>query len=181
MKKTINLAVSAQGYGAEEAFDYRAYKTGFTVIKPFTGDEFLNTLALFSSKGYMIRKVKIFSHAYPRGIIMTNWSGFYNAPGPHDTKHAAYISDLSQAIKTGRIILASDVEFTMFGCNMTNEDFSIKLSEAICGVVIAAEGGVYPEIKDGRETGVFISTNRWVKYYNGQIAASNLGKRWRAW
>jgi hypothetical protein len=178
--KTINLAVSAHGYGAEAAFDYRAQQTGYTVIKPRTGREFLEILQYYSKQG-AIENVKIFSHSYPRGIIMTNWSGFYKSPGPEDTPRAAYVKDMALTVERGEIVFSSEVKFMLFGCNITNASFTQDLSLSIKGVVIGAEGGVYPEIINGRETGVFISTHRWIKYCNGTVAVSNLGKRIRAW
>lgn len=178
--KTINLAVSAHGYGSEAAFDYRAQQTGYTVIKPRTGREFLEILQSYSKQG-VIENVKIFSHSYPRGIIMTNWSGFYKSPGPEDTPRAAYVKDMALMVERGKIVFSPEVKFMLFGCNTTNASFTLDLSSAIKGVVIGAEGGVYPEIIKGRETGVFISTLRWIKYYKGTVAGSNLGKKIRAW
>lgn len=83
---SIAVAVSAQGYGDEGAFDYRAEMTGHIIIKPSTGQEFLDMLADLSKSRGPIFLMKVFSHSYTRGIIMTNWSGFYDEPGPEDTK-----------------------------------------------------------------------------------------------
>lgn len=178
--KIINLAVSAHGYGAEEAFDFRAQQTGYTVVKPSTGDEFLSILQSFSNSG-LINDVKIFSHSYPRGIIMSNWSGFYKSPGPQDTPKAAYVKELAQRVSKGEIRFSSNARIVLFGCNTINESFTQALSRAIRGSVIGAEGGVYPEIINGKETGVFITTHRWVKYNNGSVVNSNMGKRLTAW
>jgi hypothetical protein len=177
----MNLAVSAQGYGDEITFDFRAGKTGYSVIKPADGIEFLELLAAFSNKNHQILNMKIFSHSYPRGIIMTNWSGFYYSPGPNDTNRAAYLIDLAEFIEKGNISFAPNSQIVMFGCNLANGDFSRKLSEITGGTVIASYAGVSPEIKANKETGVFISAGRWVKYYNGQVAVYDMGKRIRAW
>jgi hypothetical protein len=175
----LAIAVSAQGYGAEAAFDYRAERTGHIVIKPSTGQEFLNILADLSQNRGPISLIKIFSHSYPRGIIMTNWSGFYDEPGPSDTKRAAYVSDLAARIQKGDILFAGGSQILLFGCDLAG-NFSIKLSAATGGTVIASSGGTYPEIAGGRETGIFISTDRWEVYTAGSFSYS-AGKRLRAW
>lgn len=175
----IALAVSAQGYGAEAAFDHRAEMTGHIIIKPSSGQEFLNMLAGLSQSRGPISLIKVFSHSYPRGIIMTNWSGFYDEPGPEDTKRAAYIADLSVQIQKGNILFASGSHILLFGCDLAG-NFSIKLSAATGGSVIASSGGTYPEIAGGRETGVFITTDQWEVYTAGNYAYS-AGKRLRAW
>ncbi|WP_422443633.1 hypothetical protein [Thermoanaerobacterium sp. DL9XJH110] len=179
MSPRIAIAVSAQGYGNEAAFDYRAERTGHIVIKPRDGREFLNLLSELSRSRGLIHIVKIFSHSYPRGIIMTNWSGFYDEPGPHDTNRAAYVGNLAARIQKGEIIFSVDSQILMFGCNLAG-NFSKKLSAATGGTVIASAGGTYPEIRGGLETGVFISTSRWEAYKNGSFAYS-AGKRLRAW
>lgn len=179
MKADIKISVSAQGYGAEPAFDYRAEKTGYIVIKPSTGIEFLELLSHFSHNFSAISIIKIFSHSYERGIIMTNWSGFYDKPGPEDTKEAAYISNLIEYINTGKIIFTPNPQIIMFGCNLGGS-FSRELSAAIGGTVIASEGGSYPEIAGNQETGVFISTSHWSVYKNGSYTYS-AGKRFHAW
>jgi len=176
---TVAIAVSAQGYGAEAAFDYRAEMTRHTVIKPATGQEFLKMLAELSQTVGPISLIKIFSHSYERGIIMTNWSGFYDEPGPSDTKMAAYVSDLAAWIQKGDIRFAGGSQILLFGCNLTG-NFSMKLSAATAGSVIASDGGTYPEIAGGRETGVFITTDLWKVYIAGSYSHS-AGKRLQAW
>ncbi|HHW03804.1 MAG TPA: hypothetical protein GXX35_13530 [Thermoanaerobacterales bacterium] len=175
----IAIAVSAQGYGAEAAFDYRAQKTGHIVIKPSSGQEFLNMLAELSQTRGPISLIKVFSHSYPRGIIMTNWSGFYDEPGPNDTKKAAYVSDLSYHIKNGNIRFSGNSQILLFGCDLGG-NFSVRLSAATGGIVVASSGGTYPEIAGGRETGVFITTDQWEVYKAGSYSYS-AGKRLRAW
>lgn len=176
---SIAIAISAQGYGTEAAFDYRAEMTGHIVIKPSNGQEFLNMLAEFSQNQGVIYLLKVFSHSYPRGIIMSNWSGFYDEPGPNDTKKAAYVSDLSARIQKGDIRFAGGSQILLFGCDLAG-NFSIKLSAATGGTVIASSGGTYPEIAGGRETGVFITTDQWQVYTAGSYSYS-AGKRLRAW
>ncbi|RKL63374.1 hypothetical protein DXT63_06265 [Thermoanaerobacteraceae bacterium SP2] len=175
----LAIAVSAQGYGAEAAFDYRAEMTGHTVIKPSSGQEFLEMLSELCKKGGAIYIIKVFSHSYPRGLIMTNWSGFYDEPGPSDTKRAAYVSDLAARIQKGDILFAGGSQILLFGCDLAG-NFSIKLSAATGGSVIASTGGTYPEIAGGRETGIFISTDRWEVYTAGSFSYS-AGNRLRAW
>ncbi len=177
----VDLAVSAQGYGDEPAFDHRARMTRTVVVKPHNGKELLEILAAFTKTHQSIRHVRIFSHAYPRGMIMTDMSGFYHSPGPNDTPLAAYVADLETAVAEGRIVFARDCTIQLFGCNLTSEGFTLKLSRAVGGAVIAATAGVYPEIVGGRETGVFIAVTRWQKFVNGTLAVPNMGKRWRAW
>lgn len=176
---TSAISVSAQGYGNEAAFDYRAEMTGHIIIKPSTGIELLDMFANISTKVGAISVVKIFSHTYERGIIMSNWSGFYDKPGPEDTKRAKYIADLSEKILQGKIIFAPNPQIIIFGCNTAGK-FSQELSAAIGGTVIASAGGTYPEIWGNKETGVFISTGQWLVYKNGNFAYS-AGKRFRAW
>jgi hypothetical protein len=175
----VAIAVSAQGYGSEGAFDYRAEMTGHIVIKTHDGVQFLNQLSDISGNLGDIQTIKIFSHSYPRGIIMTNWSGFYDEPGPSDTERAAYVKDLADLIKSRSIIFSYNSQILMFGCNLSGK-FSEMLSGATSGTVIASAGGTYPEIVGNRETGVFISTSDWKVYRNG-IFAYNAGKRLRAW
>lgn len=177
----VDLAVSAQGYGDEPAFDHRAEMTRTVVVKPHNGKELLEILAAFSRTHRAIRHVRIFSHAYPRGVIMTDMSGFYHSQGPNDTARAAYVSDLEKAVAEGRIVFARDCTVSLFGCNLTGEGFTLKLSQAIGGAVIAATAGVYPEIAGGRETGVFIASTRWQKFVRGRLAVPNMGRRYRAW
>lgn len=176
---TAAIAVSAQGYGAEAAFDYRAEMTRHTVIKPSTGQEFLRMLAELSRTVGPISLIKIFSHSYERGIIMTNWSGFYDEPGPSDTKRAAYASDLAARVQKGDIRFVGGSQILLFGCDLTG-NFSIKLSAATGGSVIASAGGTYPEIYGGRETGVFITTDQWEVYTAGSYSYS-AGTRLQAW
>lgn len=178
MPENIAISASAQGYGNEAAFDYRAEMTGHLIIKPSTGVELLEMLSNLSTNG-AIYLLKIFSHTYARGIIMSNWSGFYDEPGPEDTKRARYISDLSEMISQGKIVFAPNSQILIFGCN-TSGKFSQELSAATGGTVIASAGGTYPEIWGNKETGVFISTGQWIAYKNGLYAYS-VGKRLRAW
>jgi len=175
----ISIAVSGQGYGDEGAFDYRAEMTGHIVIKPKDGKEFLELLAQLSRTLGPINIIKVFSHSYKRGIILTNWSGFYDEPGPEDTGRAAYVSDLAAKVQSGEIVFAPNPQILLFGCNQDG-NFSEKLSAAIRGTVIASKGGSYPEIRGNRETGVFISTMRWEVYINGAFSHS-AGTRLRAW
>ncbi|NLU10490.1 MAG: hypothetical protein GXW90_06065 [Tepidanaerobacter acetatoxydans] len=174
----IAVSVSAQGYGNEAAFDYRAEMTGHLIIKPSTGHEFLNMLADLCQYQKSIYLLKIFSHSYPRGIIMSNWSGFYDEPGPSDTKRAAYLSDLADRIYKGEIRFITDSQILLFGCDLGS--FSQKLSSVTGGIVVGADGGTYPEIWGNRETGVFVTTGNWLVYKNGSLAY-NAGKRYRAW
>lgn len=179
-KRTLNnISVAAQGYGDEATFDYRAKKTGYKVIKPYDGIEFLEMLSEISTTNNHIINMKIFSHSYPRGIIMTDWSGFYDSPGPYDTARAAYLNDLKELIEAKKILFAVNSEIVMFGCNLANNGFSQKLSEITGGTVIASHSGVSPEILGNEETGIFISSTYWVKYTNGNMTI--LGKRIRAW
>jgi hypothetical protein len=127
----------------------------------------------------IIHTIKIFSHSYRRGIIMTNWSGFYDEPGPEDTKMAAYVQDMLVHVQSKKIIFTNNSQILMFGCNLAGV-FSEKLSSATTGTVIASDGGTYPEIRGNRETGVFISTSDWKVYKNG-VYAYSAGKRLRAW
>nr|PZN03472.1 MAG: hypothetical protein DIU66_07370 [Bacillota bacterium] len=175
----IAVAVSAHGYGDEGAFDYRAHRTGHLVIKPRSGKEFLEMLSDVSRSSGPIELVKIFAHSYPRGIIMTNWSGFYDEPGPEDTPAAAYIKDLEEFIQKGRIKFSPNPRWLLFGCNLAG-NFSEKLSLCIAGTVISPRGDSYPEIAGKAETGVFIAVERWEAYVNGRYAYSP-GKRLRAW
>ncbi len=177
----VDLAVSAQGYGDEPAFDHRAHMTRTTVVKPHNGKELLEMLAAYTRTHGSVRYVRIFSHAYPRGVIMTNMSGFYHSPGSDDTPLAAYIPDLEKVVAAGEVVFARNCAVHLFGCNLTSEGFPLKLSAAIGGTVVAATAGVYPEIAGGRETGVFIATTRWQKFVNGRLVVPNLGTRWRAW
>lgn len=175
----ISVAVSAQGYGHEAAFDYRAGRTGHIIIKPKDGKEFLDMLAQLSQTQGRLNIIKVFSHSYHRGIIMTNWSGFYDEPGPEDTNRAAYVSDLRARVQSGDILFTPNPQILLFGCNQDG-NFSEKLSAAIGGTVIASKGGSYPEIRGNKETGVFISTIRWEVYINGAFSHS-AGTRLRAW
>ena len=175
----VSIAVSGQGYGDEGAFDYRAEMTGYIVIKPRDGKEFLNMLAELSRTRGPLNIIKVFSHSYKRGIIMTNWSGFYDERGPEDTDRAAYVSDLATLVQNGEIVFTPNPQILLFGCNQDG-NFSEKLSAAIKGTVIASKGGSYPEIRGNRETGVFISTIRWEVYRNGAFSHS-AGTRLRAW
>jgi len=175
---SIAVAVSAQGYGDEGAFDYRAEMTGHIIIKPSTGQEFLDMLADLSKSRGPIFLMKVFSHSYTRGIIMTNWSGFYDEPGPEDTKKAAYLRDLADRIQEGNIRFAPDSQILLFGCDLGA--FSQKLSAVTGGTVVGSDGGTYPEIWGNRETGVFLTTDDWLVYKNGSFAYS-AGKRNRAW
>jgi len=175
---SFSVAVSAQGYGDEGAFDYRAEMTGHMVIKPSTGQEFLDMLAELSQKFGPIFLMKVFSHSYHRGIIMTNWSGFYDEPGPEDTKRAAYLKDLSDRIQRGDIRFTPDSQILLFGCDLGT--FSQKLSAVTGGTVVGSDGGTYPEIWGNRETGVFLSTDDWLVFKNGTLAY-RAGKRYRAW
>lgn len=179
MSTNIAISVSSQGYGNEAAFDYRANMTGHLVIKPSNGCEFLDMLANLSSQIRLISIIKIFSHTYERGIIMSNWSGFYDKPGPEDTKKARYISDLSRKISQDIIFFAPNPQILIFGCN-TAGNFSQKLSAAIEGTVIASYGGTYPEIWNNKETGIFISAGQWLVYKKGNFVYS-AGKKLRAW
>ncbi|SHM05053.1 hypothetical protein SAMN05660826_00072 [Caldanaerovirga acetigignens] len=173
------VAVSAHGYGDEEAFDYRAHKTGHLVIKPKNGKEFLAMLSGVSATFGAISLIKVFAHSYPRGIIMTNWSGFYDEPGPKDTAMAAYVIDLEELIKKGKIKFSPNPRWMLFGCNLAGR-FSEKLSLAVSGTVIAPRGDSFPQIAGNRETGVFISVYRWEVFVKGKYAYS-LGKKLRAW
>lgn len=172
----VNLAVSAHGYGDEGAFDHRASRTGYTVLKPTTGKELLRML---SGRG-PINNLKIFSHSYPRGVILSNWSGFYYSPGPSDNDLAAYLEDLRAEILAGRIRFANGSVVAMYGCNLANEDYARKFSEVTGGTVVAARAGVHPQIAGGRETGVFISADRWQKFVAGRFAG-DLGRHYRGW
>lgn len=173
--------MSAQGYGDEPAFDHRARMTRITVIKPHHGKEFLEILAAYTRTHGAVRHVRIFSHAYPRGVIMTNMSGFYHSPGAGDTALAAYVPELAEAVTRGEIAFARNCTIQLFGCNLTSEGFPLKLSAAAGGTVIAPTAGIYPEIAGGRETGAFIAVTRWQKFENGRLTVPNLGRRWRAW
>jgi hypothetical protein len=177
----VDLAVSAQGYGDEPAFDHRAAMTRTTVVKPHNGKELLAILATYTGTHGSIRNVRIFSHAYPRGVIMTNMSGFYHTPDPADTALAAYIAELAQAVADGKIVFAPNCAVHLFGCNLTSKGFPLKLSAAIGGTVIAPTAGIYPEIAGDRETGVFIAVTRWQQFEKGLLTVPNLGQRWRAW
>ena len=179
MAREISVSVSAHGYGAEEAFDHRAEMTKNIVIKTKNGQEFLEMLTSLSKNQGTIRMLKIFSHSYPRGIIMTNWSGFYDEPGPHDTKQAAYIKDMATRVENGEIVFSPNCEIRIFGCNIGGS-FSQLLSMATHCTVIGSTGGTYPEIRGNRETGVFISTSEWAVYKNGNYTYS-AGKRLKAW
>lgn len=173
---SINLAVSGHGYGDEGAFDYRAQRTGYTVLKPTIGKELLQMLA---GQG-PIQNLKIFSHSYPRGVILSNWSGFYDAPGPSDNHLAAYLDDLGALVRAGRVGFTPGAVIALYGCNLANEDYTRRLS-AVTGVTaIAARGGVYPQIASGRETGVFVTTDRWQKFVAGNFAG-DLGKNYHGW
>ena len=175
---SVAVSASAQGYGDEGAFDHRAEMTGHIIIKPSTGQEFLDMLADLSQSRGPIYLLKIFSHSYPRGIIMTNWSGFYDERGKEDTKRAAYLSDLADRIQKGDIKFAPDSQILLFGCDLGS--FSQKLSAITGGTVIGSDGGTYPEIWGNRETGVFLTTDDWLVYRNGSFAYS-AGKRLQAW
>ncbi|NLZ53648.1 MAG: DUF4347 domain-containing protein [Thermoanaerobacteraceae bacterium] len=175
---SISIAVSAQGYGDEGAFDHRAEMTGHIIIKPSTGQEFLDMLADLSQNRGSIFFMKIFSHSYHRGIIMSNWSGFYDERGPQDTKKAAYLSDLADRIQRGVIKFTADSQILLFGCDLGA--FSQKLSAVTGGTVVGSDGGTYPEIWGNRETGVFLTTDDWLVYKNGSLSY-RAGKRYRAW
>jgi len=175
---SIAVSVSAQGYGDEGAFDHRAEMTGHIVIKPSTGQEFLDMLADLSQSLSPIFLMKVFSHSYHRGIIMSNWSGFYDEPGPEDTKKAAYLSDLTDRIQRGNIRFTNDSQILLFGCDLGA--FSKKLSAVTGGTVVGSDGGTYPEVWGNRETGVFLTTDDWLVFKNGTLAYS-AGKRYRAW
>lgn len=149
------------------------------MIKPFDGIEFLEMLSDISTPNNHILNMKIFSHSYPRGIIMTDWSGFYDSTGPYDKARAAYLEGLKELIETRKILFAVNSQIVMYGCNLANNGFSRRLSEITGGTVIASHSGVSPEIVGNKETGVFISSTYWVKYTNGNMAI--LGKRIRAW
>jgi len=177
----VDLAVSAQGYGDEPAFDHRAQMTRTVVVKPHNGKELLEILAAFTRTHRAVRQVRIFSHAYPRGVIMTDMSGFCHNRTGNDTSLAAYVADLESAVAEGRIAFAPNCTVSLFGCNLTSEGFALKLSQAVSGTVIAATAGVCPEIAGGRETGVFIASTRWQKFVRGRLAVPNLGRRYRAW
>ncbi|MDN5330787.1 MAG: hypothetical protein PWP45_12 [Tepidanaerobacteraceae bacterium] len=179
MESGIAIAVSAHGYGDEEAFDFRAHKTGHLVIKPRSGKEFLEMLTNVSRSSGAINLVKVFTHSYPRGIIMTNWSGFYDEPGPEDTNMAAYIIDLAERIENGKIIFSPNPSWMLFGCNLAGR-FSEKLSLAVSGTVIAPRGDSFPEIVGNRESGAFIAVSRWEVFIKGKYAYS-AGKRLKAW
>ena len=175
-RSTVNLAVSCHGYGDEGAFDHSASRTRYTVLKPTTGKELLGLLAQHGA----IRNLKIFSHSYPRGIILSNWSGFYYSPGASDNEFAAYLDDLATEKAAGRIRFAGGSVIALYGCNLAAEDFARRFSEITGGTVVAAWAGVHPQIAGGRETGVFISAVNWEQYVAGRPAGS-LGKHYRGW
>ena len=110
---------------------------------------------------------------------MTNWSGFYDDPGPEDTDQAAYISDMAEWVKRGDIAFAPNAQIILFGCDLGGS-FSLMLSAATGCTVIAADGGSYPQIAGNQETGVFISTSDWKVYTNGSFAYS-AGSIYNAW
>ncbi|HHY13144.1 MAG TPA: hypothetical protein GX526_00665, partial [Thermoanaerobacterales bacterium] len=172
-------SVSAQGYGDEVTFDFRAGKTGYRVVKPYYGIEFLKILSELSTPNNPIQNMKIFSHSYPRGLIMSDWSGFYDMPGPYDNNKAAYLHNLKEFTVNGKILFAPNSEIIMFGCNLANNGFTREFSVITGGTVIASHSGVMPEIAGNRETGIFISPTYWVKYTHGNMTI--LGKRIRAW
>lgn len=175
----IAIAVSSQGYGAEAAFDYRAEMTKHIIIKPSTGKELLEMLINLCKIHGPILVIKIFSHSYPRGIIMSNWSGFYDDPGPEDTEEAAYIKDLTESVQKGHIKFAPGCQIILFGCDLAGE-FSRRLSAAAGCIVIASDGGTYPEIWGNQETGVFLTTSDWKVYTNGSYSYT-AGTSYRAW
>lgn len=175
-RSTINLAVSCHGYGDEGAFDHRASRTRYRVLQPTTGKELLALLAQHGT----ILNLKIFSHSYPRGVILSNWSGFYHSPGPSDNELAAYLDELGAEIRAGRIRFAFGSVVALYGCNLANEDYARKFSEVTGGTVIASQAGVHPQIAGGRETGFFISGGSWEKFVAGRFAG-RIGKHYRGW
>ena len=175
----IAIAISAQGYGSEGAFDYRAEMTRHIIIKPNTGQELLEILIKLCEIHGPIVIIKIFSHSYHRGIIMSNWSGFYDDPGPDDTKRASYIKDLAERVQRGHIRFTPDCQIILFGCDLAGS-FSERLSAAAGCTVIASDGGTYPEIWGNQETGVFLTTSDWKVYKSGSYSYS-AGNSYRAW
>jgi len=175
----IAVSVSAQGYGSEGAFDYRAEMTKHIIIKPSTGKEFLEMLVRLCEIHGTIVTIKIFSHSYPRGIIMKNWSGFYDDPGPDDTEEATYLKNLAEYVERGHIKIDPNCQIILFGCDLAGE-FSRRLSASARCIVIASDGGTYPEIWGNRETGNFLTTSDWKVYTNGSYSYT-AGTSYRAW
>lgn len=175
----ISVAVSGHGYGSEGAFDYRAEMTRHIVIKTRSGKEFLSMISQLCKTHGPIIILKVFCHSYPRGLIMTNWSGFYDERGPQDTDQAAYIAEMAEWIRRGDISFVPNAQIILFGCDVGGS-FAQKLSEATECTVIGPDGGSYPQIVGNQETGVFISTSDWKAYRNGSFAYS-AGSSYNAW
>jgi len=175
----VSVAVSCHGYGDEGAFDHRAERTGHIVLRTRNGKEFLSMISNICRTHGPIIVLKVFCHSYPRGLIMTDWSGFYDERGSSDTDDAAYIGDLAGWIQRGDIAFAPGATIILIGCDVGGS-FARQLSAVTRCTVIGPEGSSYPEVWGNRESGIFIATEDWKVYNNGSFSHS-AGSKYHAW
>jgi len=133
-----------------------------------TGKELLERLTAACGNKDSIANLTIVSHGWGfvasgatnRGGVWSggpNRSGFYSAKLDGDHKDARYLKDLQAAIAAGTIRFCEDCKITLTGCRVAVSTFAAKLASITGCEVIAARGASSPVVKNGKETGWFLS------------------------
>jgi hypothetical protein len=145
-----------------------------------TGQEIRKWLRLASDHGPLTH-IDIFSHGFVFGVIGANRldSGLYD-----DRYHRGAGSETAlnivQDVRYGEVLLAKKCEISFWGCDSCYlaQTISELLGEDRSDVtVIGAEGGVYPMISKGTETGATADVG-FRSYHKGNNSHLHKSRTW---
>ena len=143
------------------AFNIRAKNleksAGFTAYQVKNGDQLVEKLKQGTTKEGSVGAVVIFAHASQDGIYLDKEDGLYTANQWYGGANSANVEEIKRGVDAGEIKFYKNATFVLGGCNCGKPDGTISLAESMVkelGVTVyAADGPVYAEVVNGKETG----------------------------
>ncbi len=145
------------------SFDARAKKlekiAGFTALQASTGDQIVNQMVAATATEGSISSVVFFSHGFGDGLILNSNQGLYIGGQSYGDNSSANINDIQAKVASGDIKFEEGAVMVFGACNACSpqspgyKPMAESVTEKLGITTYAADGYVYPEIVNGKETG----------------------------
>ncbi len=130
---------------------------GFTASQVRNGDQLVEQLKQGTTKEGSVGAVVVFAHASQDGIYLDKEDGLYTGSQWYGGTNSANVAEIKRGVDAGEIKFDENATFVLGGCNCGKNDGTITLAESMVkelGVTVyAADGPVYAEVVNGKETG----------------------------
>jgi RHS repeat-associated protein len=161
------LAIAGNGnnasYNPEDvnAFNARAKNlektSSFTASQVRNGKQLVDQLKQGTTSEGSVGAVVIFAHTSQYGVYLDKEDGFYKGSDSYGGSNSSNVSELKRAVNAGEVKFDENAVIVLGGCNCGKGDGTNSLAGSMAqelGVTVyAADGKVYPEVVNGKETG----------------------------